>query len=153
MPSLFEILSSSLGSLFKTPTYELPVQRRNALAESLSYGLWRDEKAPQAESNDYNLRAFYEALLKGDPVARSAVGNDEELHFPDKWKLPNHPTFSTESMYYDKASMPNTPTWNRAPMSQLPGQRNNFVLRRPDGSIVSVDTPWARYNALTNTYK
>ena len=153
MPTLAEIMGM-LSKASPRPQVEgllSPNALRSVTAQEMSYQKWRDDVAPQAESADYNLRGFYNALLNGDPVARGAMGNDGQPHFPDKWKLPNHPTFSRESQYYNPQTMPNTPNWMAAPMSGLPGMGNNFVLRRPDGSIVSVDTPWAEYNPLTNT--
>lgn len=63
---------------------------------------------PAQPTQDYDMRGFYQGLLGGDPVAQTAIDpNDKRLHFPDKWKTPNHRTFSAESKY----ALPNAPTW------------------------------------------
>jgi hypothetical protein len=52
------------------------------------------------QSNDYDMRGFYLGQLFCDPAATSGVNPaDSQLHYSDKWKLPNHPKFSNESMY------------------------------------------------------
>ncbi len=107
-----------------------------------------DEQAYQAwvmansvpQSNDYNMRGFYRGLMGLDPAAASAINpNDRMMHFPDKWKLPNHQTFSTESMYYNPATMPATPSWQGGP---LPKGGESWALRRPDGGVVASEAPW-----------
>jgi hypothetical protein len=75
--------------------------RQTELGPQLSnlYSLWaQNNRVPQ--SNDYDMRGFYLGMLLGDPAATSGVNPaDNQLHFSDKWKLPNHPKFSNESMY------------------------------------------------------
>ena len=92
------------------------------------------------QSNDYDMPGFYAALMSGDPRAASAINpNDRQMHFPDTWKRPNHPSFSTESMYYNPATMPNTPSWVGG---DLPGGGASWALRRPDGAPVVQEAPW-----------
>jgi len=43
-------------------------------------------------ADDYD----YEAWQRANPGVTMAPGQ----HYPDTYKLPNHPTFSTESMYH-----------------------------------------------------
>lgn len=104
-----------------------------------AYRLWAlQHNVP--ESNDYNMRGFYEGLMTMDPAASSSINpNDNQMHFPDKWKLPNHQTFSTDSQYYDPTTMPNTPTWAGGPIGN---GAESWTLRRPDGSIVAAEAPW-----------
>lgn len=57
---------------------------------------------------DYDMRGFWLGLRNGDPVARTEINPaDKAIHFPDKWKTPNHPTFSNESIY----AQPGAPYW------------------------------------------
>lgn len=52
------------------------------------------------QSNDYDMRGFYLGGLLSDPAAQTAVNpSDHMIHFNDKWKLPNHHSFSNQSMY------------------------------------------------------
>lgn len=52
------------------------------------------------QSNDYDMRGFYLGGLLGDPSAQTTVDpSDNQIHYSDKWKLPNHPMFSGESIY------------------------------------------------------
>jgi len=92
------------------------------------------------QSNDYDMRGFYKGLMSLDSDAGSAINpNDNQMHFPDKWKLPNHPSFSTDSKYYDAAKMPGTPSWFGG---NLPNGGASWALRRPDGSPVMQEAPW-----------
>lgn len=59
------------------------------------------------ESKDYDMRGFFLGGLLKDPAAQSSVNqSDMQLHFSDKWKLPNHPLFSNESMYSRSSTDP-----------------------------------------------
>lgn len=50
---------------------------------------WRKQWAPHDSGEDYDLRgAYQEGLLPGD-----------DGHWSDRYKKPNHPTFSVESVY------------------------------------------------------
>lgn len=109
--------------------------------DEASYNIWSAvNKVPQ--SDDYDMRGFYAGLLRGDPAALSSVNpNDGQMHFPDKWKLPNHETFSTDSQYYNPATMPNTPTWQGGDLLGGNGAAS-WALRSPDGNIVAAEAPW-----------
>jgi len=92
------------------------------------------------QSTDYDMRGFFGGLMGLDQAAVGAINpNDNQMHFPDKWKLPNHPSFSTDSMYYNAATMPNTPAWTGG---ELPGGGASWALRRPDGTPVVQEAPW-----------
>lgn len=91
-------------------------------------------------SGDYNMRGYYNGLMGFDPAAISSVNpNDNQMHFPDKWKMPNHATFSTDSQYYNPQTMPNTPTWSGG---NLPNNGASWALRRPSGEVVAAEAPW-----------
>ncbi len=96
-----------------------------------------------ASTNDYDMQAFWQNMLAGHPSASSGLNpNDGQLHFSDRWKLPNHPTFSTDSQYNDPSSMPNTPTWSGGLLSN--GHDQSWMLRRPNGDIVESEVPWKK---------
>jgi hypothetical protein len=77
---------------------------------------------PSAPSSDYDMRGFYQALQNGSPMAQTAVNpNDNQMHYPDYWKTPQHQTFSAESQWAD----PNTPQWV-----------NDSQLAAPSGKVV-----------------
>ena len=71
-------------------------------------------------SNDYDMRGYFMGQMTGDPEAQSQVNpSDMQMHFTDKFKLPNHPSFSNESMYdLNKTA----PYWvgNEGAQQQLP---------------------------------
>jgi hypothetical protein len=62
-----------------------------------------------SQKADYDMRGFWQGLKNGDPAAATAVNaNDNQMHFPDKWKTPYHESFSNES----KWATPSAPSWN-----------------------------------------
>jgi hypothetical protein len=63
------------------------------------------------QSNDYDLRGAWAQMGGGD------LGGG---HLTDEWKLPNHPTFSTQSRYQ-------TPTQQGGSWAKLPGGAWAFV--------------------------
>jgi len=54
------------------------------------FNAWKQQYAPNDAGTDYDLQGAFKAGLKPDP---------QRGHFPDTFKKPNHPTFSTESQY------------------------------------------------------
>jgi hypothetical protein len=98
------------------------------------YGQWvMNNRIP--ESNDYDMRGYFYDLLTGNKDARTAVNaSDNALHFTDKWKLPNHPSFSSESVYSRTSQ---DPRWveNPAPYKEgtwaLQNKQGNKVLEIP----------------------
>lgn len=61
------------------------------------------------EDSDYDMRGFWQGLHAGDPRAKQGVSDfDGRMHYKDTWKMPNHPTFSRESMY----ALPEAPQWD-----------------------------------------
>lgn len=91
------------------PTPQLPY-KTTALMPHLEnmYQLWASNNAiPQ--SNDYDMKGFYLGGLLNDPKAETNINpSDHLMHFNDKWKLPNHESFSNESMY---ATAKDDPRW------------------------------------------
>jgi hypothetical protein len=58
--------------------------------EDLGFQQWKSQYAPNDTGTDYDLRGAYQAGLKPDA---------DRGHFPDTFKMTNHPTFSVESKY------------------------------------------------------
>jgi len=49
----------------------------------------------------YDYRGFWKAIQDKDPNTAMVVDPvHKDVHFPDTWKQPGHPTFSIESRYY-----------------------------------------------------
>lgn len=100
------------------------------------YKSWAMEnQVPQ--SNDYDMRGYFMGQMTGDPAAHSGMdSSDLKLHFTDKWKMPNHPSFSNESMY-DMTGQ--APSWveNPAPYTEgtwaQQGRKGLMNLQLPFG--------------------
>lgn len=93
-------MDSRLIDLLRQQTPLVPPRQTDFGAETQRlYSLWAMlHQVPQ--SNDYDMRGFYAGMLTGDPAATTGMNpSDMQMHFNDKWKLPNHPSFSNESMY------------------------------------------------------
>jgi hypothetical protein len=66
-------------------------------AEEEKYQSWRSKLPKNLQwEGDYDLKGLWKANPKVKP--------SPNLHFPDTYKLPNHPTFSNESKYYDSVT-------------------------------------------------
>jgi hypothetical protein len=83
------------------------------------------------------MRGYFMGKMTGDPAASSSVDpSDLQLHFTDKWKMPNHPSFSNESMY-DMTGQ--APSWveNPAPYTEgtwaQQGRKGLMNLQMPFG--------------------
>jgi len=75
-----------------------------------SYQEWRTKLPKNLQSEDnYNLRQLW---LENPGIKPSA-----NMHFPDKYKLPNHPTFSSESMYFNPTNQYMAGRWNETDSS------------------------------------
>lgn len=59
-------------------------------AEEQAFRVWKARYAPSDSGLDYDLRGAFKAKIKPDPTTG---------HWPDTYKKPSHPTFSTESQY------------------------------------------------------
>jgi hypothetical protein len=55
-----------------------------------SFQSWKKKNAPNDSGQDYDLRGAYKEGLTRDP---------SNNHFSDRYKKPNHPTFSDQSIY------------------------------------------------------
>lgn len=78
--------------------------------QNKSYQTWRSNlpKNLQYEGN-YDLKGLYLSNPNAKPSAN--------LHFPDTYKLPNHPTFSNESKYFNEQNKSNAGHWDETDSS------------------------------------
>lgn len=63
-------------------------------SEEKGFQNWKSQNAPRDSGEDYDLRGAYKSGLQRD---------SESGHMSDKYKKPNHPTFSDESIYAKEA--------------------------------------------------
>ena len=59
-----------------------------------AYNAWASENGRHKDVYDYDLRGAYQEMQSGDMAAA------DNGHLGDKYKKPNHPTFSNESIYH-----------------------------------------------------
>lgn len=64
--------------------------------EESAYQAWAKEHGREKDVFNYDLRGAWKELQSG------TMSEDERGHLGDKYKKPNHPTFSTESIYNGK---------------------------------------------------
>jgi hypothetical protein len=83
---------------------------------------------PQARSSDYDMRGYWQGLMRGNPMARPTQidPNDNRPHYTDYYKTPAHETFSSASQW----AGPQTPSWV-----------NDTQLAAPNGRVVFTDRP------------
>lgn len=99
-------------------------------------------------SNDYNMEGFFNASQNPLSGLSSSINpNDNQMHYPDAYKLPNHQSFSTDSNYYNPKTMPQTPSWQGGEIGGTNGQES-WSLRRPNGDIVVNEAPWLKNKGL-----
>jgi hypothetical protein len=61
---------------------------------------WTGEDAnPHGDLGRYDMRGWFQNATP-DQLQKYLNPENKELHFEDTYKLPGHPTFSTESKYY-----------------------------------------------------
>ena len=81
----------------------------------------------QIESDDYDYEGYKNAVKRGEIKPRKG----EEDHYPDTYKLPNHPTFSDQSKYSNEK----TPggTWvGQEPYYYFHPSEHNLKNKSPD---------------------
>lgn len=78
--------------------------------EEASYQKWRAGlPKPLQYEGDYDLRGLYRSNPNVKPSAN--------MHFPDTYKLPNHPTFSNESKYFTPLTRSRAGKWQETDSS------------------------------------
>ena len=136
-----EPLATKLSALLQTQDTTLtPEQERG-------YQAWKIlNRVP--DSNDYNMRGFYQSMVLPNAAASGVNPNDGMMHYPDTFKLPNHQSFSTESGYYNPATMAQTPSWSGGQVGDT--QAQSWMLRRPNGEVVQYEAPWLKGGVRLN---
>lgn len=107
------------------------------------YKSWAlENRVPQ--SNDYNMQGFYFGNVTGDPQATSEVNpSDMQMHFTDKWKMPNHPSFSNQSMFdLNKTA----PRWvgNEGRQQQLPPYTEGAWGQYGKQGLMNLELPFGK---------
>lgn len=129
-----ERLSGLLGVPSTTPMVP-PRQTQFTPAIENLYSLWK-MRHEVPESNDYDMRGFFLGTVLKDPAAISQINaSDNRLHFSDKWKLPNHKSFSNESIY---STAPNDPRWVKNPAPYKDGTWAQQTIR----GLLNVESPY-----------
>jgi hypothetical protein len=107
-------------------------------ANEAKFSAWKKVYALRDSGQDYDLRGAFKAGITPD----TKTG-----HWPDTFKLPNHPTFSDESQY---AKYGNPGHWNgdtfvpAAPGAELERIRAEFKRRDPKASSAQIEA-WASH--------
>lgn len=83
-------MADQLDLLMDEVAYDTPL----SVQEEEKFQTWKAQMAPKDSGADYDLRGAFKAGVTPDP---------ETKHWPDTFKKPNHPTFSDQSQYYEKA--------------------------------------------------
>lgn len=88
-PQLAAVLSGTIQDpIPKVKTTQL------TRAQEVAYQKWKSQLPKNLQyEGDYDLRGLY----KSNPSVKPSAN----IHFPDTYKLPNHPTFSNESVYFN----------------------------------------------------
>lgn len=109
---------------------------------------WRNKLAPHDSGADYDLRGAFKAGL----------APNEKGHWPDTYKKPNHPTFSTESIYgiYGNPGTWGGPNHDQYIPYQAPSPLNPFAggVHSPVGRAIGAGVEGIRsgVNALKNSF-
>jgi hypothetical protein len=96
---------------FLNPGAAAPYNTALPPAQEAQFRAWLTENQvpfnPDLPVSDYDMRGYWAALQSGDPQAKQAVDpNDNRPHFPDYWKTPLSPTFSSDSQWANPATAP-----------------------------------------------
>lgn len=118
--------------------------------EERLYNNWRSKlPLPLQYEGNYDLRG----LWKSNPGAVPAPN----MHFPDTYKLPNHPTFSNESIYFNPANRDNAGYWQETDTSfnyipYNPAVKDTVIEKKmPDGGTVKKKGPIGYLNSYYNS--
>ena len=83
-----------------------PTTTQLSPAEESQYAAWKQKLPGRLQSeSDYDLKGFWKKNPNWSP-------DNPEAHMTDEFKLPNHPTFSNESRYYNAATQNVGGRWN-----------------------------------------
>jgi len=128
--NLRELLYGPLqnNALAATPLLPIKTTELPPHLEKMYKGWVLQNRIP--ESNDYDMRGFFMDLIKGDRDAQTGINpSDMQMHFTDKFKLPNHPAFSGESRY---SRTTQDPRWVENP---APYKEGSWARRNKTGNL------------------
>lgn len=86
-------LYSNDESDFRQEDYSAKYNTKLTDAEEKEFQKWAKENNREKDVFDYDLRGAWKEIQSG------SMSEDERGHLGDKYKKPNHPTFSTQSIY------------------------------------------------------
>lgn len=114
-------------------------------AQQAQFNKWKGNLPKKLQSEtDYDLKGLW--------IANPSAKPSSNLHFPDTYKLPNHPTFSNESMYYNQNTQPYAGQWNETDSSfnyvPYDTTRQTVVEHKQNGGVAV--TPQEQYDGLNN---
>ncbi len=114
----------------------MPDRTKLTREQEKAYQKWRAKlPKPLQYEGDYDLRG----LFKENPKAKPS----SNLHFPDTYKLPNHPTFSNESIYFTSLTKNQGGFWQETDSSfnyipYNPLLKDTVIERKmPDGGKIN----------------
>lgn len=119
------------------PQYNTPL---NPLDE-MAFREWVSKNSipfnPTAPSSDYDMRGYWLAQNRGQPMAGPTQinPNDNAPHFTDYYKTPQHNSFSAESQWAGA----NAPNWINESQLVSPSGRVVFDEAQPRPDDVSID--------------
>lgn len=92
---LFEAVAAAAGSAKEIDPRDFTNKYNTKLSpeEEKEYQSWAKAEGRERDTYDYDLRGAWKELKSG------TMSEDERGHLGDKYKKPNHPTFSTQSKY------------------------------------------------------
>lgn len=109
--------------------------------EELAFLEWAEQNGRLRDVYDYDIRGAYRELMSG-AMQESANG-----HLGDKFKKPNHPTFSDQSIYHDMhnvgghwARFGNADVFVPSPTHIFPAQelKRYFKLHEPNAILMDI---------------
>lgn len=104
--------------------------------EQLNFANWaskNDVPVDLSSKSDYDMPGFFKNMQSGGDNSQPVINvNDGQLHFTDKFKTPEHETFSNESQY----STPDAPHWEGSSLRSPKGNLTGMEL--PNGNIIDL---------------
>lgn len=100
------------------------------MMDELQFRQWLQQNRvpfnPEAGTTDYDMRGFYRAAQQQQPGISTQINpNDNQLHYPDRFKTPLHQSFSNESQWAGR----DAPQWINDSQQALPNGRIVFDER------------------------
>lgn len=125
--------AQSLANLGAYGPRQLPADYNTPLGQmdEFQFRNWLQQNGvpfdPNAKTTDYDMRGFYQAAQQQQPNMQASVNpNDNRMHYPDRFKTPQHQSFSNESQW----AGPGAPQWIDDARLAAPNGRIVFDERR-----------------------